>query len=131
MLPVSASRGRGGGNCQPVSHSGQFELSLLSRFRATGDKHPRNTCSGAEKRNLESVCVCMWCPIYSTLSPRSRLSGTTPKNDKCPHAMPCSENRSICHMLDRHYYSTITARARAPQDIQINTFAHWVPRMVE
>jgi hypothetical protein len=107
--PSALQGGGGWGDCQPVSHSGQFELSFLSRFRTTGDKYPRNTCSGAEKRNLESVCVCMWCPIYSMLSPRSRLSGTT---HKWPHAMPCSENRSICHMLDRYYYSTIIARAR-------------------
>ena len=54
MLPVSASRGRG-----RVSLSVTLDnLNFLSRFRTTGDKYPRNTCSGAEKKKFrERVCV--------------------------------------------------------------------------
>ena len=106
--PSALQGGGAGGDCQPVSHSGQFELSFLSRFRATGDKHPRNTCSGAEKR--ERVCVYVVPHLQYVIS-EVTVVRYNPKKMTNAH-MPYSENWSICHMLDRYYYSTITARAR-------------------
>jgi hypothetical protein len=109
MLPVSASRGRGGGELSACQSLWTIELSFLSRFRATGDKYPRNTCSGAEKRNLESVYVV---PHLQYFISEVTVVGYNPKKMTNTH-MPCSENRSIYHMLDRHYYSTSTITARA------------------
>jgi hypothetical protein len=46
-----------GGNCQPVTLD-NLNFSFLSRFRTTGDKHLRNTWSGAEKDILDfRACV--------------------------------------------------------------------------
>lgn len=83
MLPVSASDG---GELSAACHSGQFELSFLSRFQATGDKHLRNTnMSGCRERNLalERVCVV---PIYS-------ISEVTVVRYNNGH-MPCSASEN-------------------------------------
>lgn len=89
-----------------------------------------------KKKNLECVCecsvrVCMWCPIYN-ISEVMVVRYTQQKFDNKCHmdAIQYSEVRSICHLLDRDYYSTINC-ARAAHKTQINTLAHFLPLMVE
>lgn len=97
----SALQGVGGNCLRPVTlWTDKFELSFLSRFRATGDRHLRNTQNITfgcrEKRNLDLERVCF---VFHLQYLRGHGRQVQQKDVQMPHAMhACSEERLICHM---------------------------------